>query len=509
MAQGNLGHDGPRRAAHRVSGTLRTSGAVDEEGSTVLEGVSACALLLLALVLGGGTRSDLFTDLLIQFAAIPVLLLALYRQSSGLRNLPRDWLLLVAMLASLPLLFLIPIPSAVFAWLPGRDGIAAMQSTHGIAIPWARPLSLNPTATLAALRALLPALALALLVPQLDHAWRQRLLYLVILAGVFSVPLGLAQVNGGAPSPLRFYVPTNVHDAVGLFANRNHFAALLVSGLALVGVFLVDELARARSSSDYGRLRLVIWAMLAAVLIFGLALSKSRAGVGLGVVAMGACAWLAWRQLGARALRWIAIGAGLVLLLGFQVGFLWMVERAQQLFAGDHRWQIMGASLDLARDFAWIGVGPGAFPAAYAAYEPIAIVGPKIVNHAHNDWLEWWLEIGLLLPLIAIVFARWLFARSREVLGTIVRFAPASGTAPVKDSHAAQSYIQGAWLVIFLAILHAAFDYQLRTTTDLCVFAICCGCLVPRPGRIPVRPPRSSPQLVAVRIESVADGQSA
>jgi|CXWL01.1.fsa_nt_gi O-antigen ligase len=496
MARSGWVVHGPRRAAHLVSGQSEPVAAASAEvRATNAEGIAAAFLMLLALVFGGGTRNYLFTDLAVQFAAIPVLVFALSRQGSVLAHAyMRDWLLLIGVILSLPVLFLLPFPSFVWAWLPGRNAIAAMQTAHSLADSMFKPLSLDPTATWAVLRALLPALALALLVPQLDHAWRRRLLYLVILAGVFTVPLALAQMNGGPHSELRFYFPTNPQDAVGLFANRNHFAALLVSGLALVGVFLVEDLARPAVRADFGRLKLATWILLAGVLIFGLALSRSRAGVGLALLAMAVCAWMAWRQLGRRALPWIAVGGTVALLLGFHVGFVWIADRAQQFFVGDQRWQILGASMSLAREFGWLGVGPGAFPAAYAAYEPIAVLGPRIINHAHNDWLEWWIELGLLLPLIALVFGRWLLGRVRALVAS-------------QDAGGLHLYQHGPLLVVVLAIIHAAFDYQLRTTTDLCVFVLCCACLVPNRQQALTRPSRPNPRLASVRSEDVPDEQ--
>lgn len=496
MARSGWVNHGPRKAAHLVSGRPEPAlvTPVDMRATTAA-GVVASLLLLVALILGGGTRNYLFTDLAVQFAAIPVLVFALHRQwADGFYPQMRDWLTLLAVVIGLPLLFLLPIPSFIWAWLPGRDAIASMQNAHSVGASIFKPLSLDPTATWAALRAFIPALALGFLVPQLDHAWRRRLLYLVVLIGVFTVPLGLAQLNGGPHSELRFYLPTNPQDAVGLFANRNHFAALLVSGLALVGVFLVEDISRPSVRADFGRLKLATWLLLAGVLIFGLALSRSRAGVGLAFVAMAICAWMAWRRLGKRALPWIVVGGSIGLLLGFQVGFVWIADRAQQFFVGDQRWQILGASMSLASEFGWLGVGPGAFPAAYAAYEPIEVLGPRIINHAHNDWLEWWIELGVLMPVVALVFGRWLLGRLRTLLS-------------MQDAGGLHFYQFGPLLVVVLAVIHAAFDYQLRTTTDLCVFVLCCACLVPSSQQAQARAPRPSPRLAAVRSEDVPDEQ--
>ena len=49
----------------------------------------------------------------------------------------------------------------------------------------------------------------------------------MLAVGVLSVLVGLIQVAQGQESPFRFFAITNPTEAVGFFANRNHFAALL------------------------------------------------------------------------------------------------------------------------------------------------------------------------------------------------------------------------------------------------------------------------------------------
>ncbi len=493
MLHGVISKHGPRDAAHVVSEDTQLPRRATQIVGGNADGVVCALLLLLALVFGGGTRPDLFSDLIVQLAAVPAIIFALARgRLAQLIDLQRSWVLLISLVVVVPLIFLLPLPIAVWQGLPGRAELLDAQRVAGLSHGYLRALSLDTTATWAALRALLPGIAIALLAPQLDDRWRRRLLMLVVLGAVFTVPLGLAQLNGGAISPLRFYVPTNVLDAVGLFANRNHFAALLVSSLLLTAGFLLEELSDKRAVAARFRLRALIFVLIGCVLLFGLALSRSRAGLGLAGLGLIGVAILGWRIAGRRMLPWIIGGAFLALILVFQVGFVWIIERIGQLFAGDHRWLILSASLDLARDFAWVGVGPGGFPAAYAAFEPITAVGAKIVNHAHNDWLEWWIEAGFVLPLVALAFAMWLRSSSVILFNAIAAKAPD------------QLYRQGAWLAVIVGILHAGFDYQLRSTTNLCVFVLCCACLVQRPpSRAHV--PKARPRLHAVPAIAASD----
>lgn len=472
---------GPHNAALRVSGNHAAQRA---PGLPAGSGVHASVLLAylgLVLLLGGGTRNHLLTDLVLQLLAVPILAMTLLPWLRASTNSSvRDWLLLLVAFCLLPMLHLMPLPGELWAMLPGRSDIVADIAALGLpSLGW-QPLSLDPGATQAGLRALLPGLAVALLLPMLDHAWRRRCLYMVIAAAVVSVPIGVAQLQGGPQSELRFYTPTNVHDAVGLFANRNHYAALLYSALALALVFLLGDLKRVDLRPGMRPLRMLLWALVAVALVIGLATTRSRAGMLM--VALGALAVsvLALRAHGRKALPWLLGGAVLVLALIVHLGLDWILERAQQLWSGDHRLTIMAASTGLAAEFGWLGVGPGAFPVAYAAYEPLELIGAKIVNHAHNDWLEWWLEIGLLLPLMGLLVGGWLWRRLRN------------GHGPL------HVYAQGALLVLLLNLIHALFDYQLRTSTMMVVVVLCCACLLP--GR---DPPHKSPPGMRPRLRPV------
>ena len=53
------------------------------------------------------------------------------------------------------------------------------------------------------------------------------LCWLILGLGAVSLLLGFLQMTQGPASDLRFYEVTNPSEAVGFFANRNHFAALL------------------------------------------------------------------------------------------------------------------------------------------------------------------------------------------------------------------------------------------------------------------------------------------
>jgi O-antigen ligase len=409
-----------------------------------------CAMLLaMGLTFGGGTANNLISDLLVQLLAIAVLVWGLQRlEWTALARSQRQLLGVMACLMAVPVLQLIPLPTAFSSLAPGRAEIFAGRAAVGLVQPTFAPWSLDPGATLAAFRSLLPAAALAVLGLQLSAAWLKRLTMLVVLLALVMVPLGIAQVAQGAQSELRPYVPTNVHDAVGLFANRNHYAAFLVTALVFVMAHLVHR-DPYRSAGSTRVLQQLGWLIAGAMLLVGIMLSRSRAGValaGLAVTAFLVIAFLRRREDPA-TFRWLfgfALAGGL---MAFQFGFSAIADRLSQ--SGDYRLQLLPAVLDLAKSFAWLGSGLGSFASTYAAHEPIEVLGAKILTHAHNDWAELWVELGFLLVPLTVLVGAWLWSRGREIL-------------PRAVDH---SLHFSGFLIIFLLCLHSLVDYSLRTTS--------------------------------------------
>ena len=53
------------------------------------------------------------------------------------------------------------------------------------------------------------------------------------------------------------------------------------------------------------------------------------------------------------------------------------------------------------------GAGIGAFDRVYRAIEPLSFVTPRYFNHAHNDYLELWLEAGWMAAVAMLALALW------------------------------------------------------------------------------------------------------
>lgn len=421
------------------------------------------AVLALALLLGGGTRNFLLSDLLVQFAAVGALAYGLFRlRWQLLQPEVRRLVVLLLLVVAIPLIQVVPVPAALVGWLPGRAEVYSGLDSLGVPAPAFRTWSLDPNATLASVRSLLPAAALLVLAVQIDPKWRSRMVGLVMSAAVLMVALGVAQVAQGSGSGLRFYTPTNAHEAVGLYANRNHYASFLV--VALICVFGgVIRHGTARTPPNQRALHMLGWLLMSAILMLGVFLARSRSAVGLAAVMsaiMLILAFISGKQLRG-ATRWlpiIVIAAGLV---AVEFGLDRIAARFGNL-EGGQRTDVLPHVLELTRRFAASGTGVGSFPAVYEAYAPVADLGPKIVNHAHNDWAEIWIDVGLPALLVLGLFARWVWQRLQEL-----RVDWGNGQRENAER------LVGALILLSLC-LHSLLDYPLRTTSLSCVFVLAC-----------------------------------
>src|SRR5262245_6641118 len=253
--------------------------------------VSCAAFLAACLTLGGGTSVGFLSDALLQLLAIPVLLVCLWRLLDVTSSAKHArWELLFCLgVVLVPLLQLVPLPPRLWTALPNREPLAATFELLERAVPWA-PISVSPRATWLSAMSLLPPLAVFLGTLLLSYRERRHVSIVVLAVGILSVFLGLSQVAQGPKSALRFFEITNQTEAVGFFANRNHFAALLYALTLIAAVWVAEAAAplnaqRARLDAAW---MLAVAASMAVlvVILAGQAMTRSRTGLVLTIVAL-------------------------------------------------------------------------------------------------------------------------------------------------------------------------------------------------------------------------------
>jgi O-antigen ligase len=421
---------------------------------------SAVCTLGLALTLGGAARSP--GDFVVELSALLTLGLACrVLPRTPLTPAARGGIILAAVAFALPLVQLLPLPASLAGALPGRADLA--RELASIGADGLSHASLATTLTERSLWALLPGVALFAAGLALPPAWRQRLLALVVTFALASVVLGFAQVAGGPNSSLRFYEFTHATDAVGFFANRNHFASLLYVALVLGVSLLAVHWRRGTSRPLHG-------ALGATVVVFclvGLGLARSRMGLLLGMLAMvGAAAILTASSsaTGRVARRWALATTTIGVLAVVQISLYGILNRLQADPLDDARWTFFANTRALATAYAPVGSGLGTFVAAYQSSQTPQQQQSFFANHAHNDYLELALETGW--PAIGwmVAFALW------WLWCTVAAWRHTSSSALLA---------RGASLALGLLMLHATVDYALRTEAMLAVAGLLCAVLLP------------------------------
>jgi O-antigen ligase len=192
--------------------------------------------------------------------------------------------------------------------------------------------------------------------------------------------------------------PSPFQDIWGPFLNRNNFAAFLELALP---VALWLAITRDRSYA---------W-MAAAMLAAGMA-SASRAGSVL--LAAESVAVFAIRPDARKAMA--SFGVAAVLLIAIAgVGHL-----TSRIFEPDplrYRREMARSAVAMIRERPWTGFGLGTFATVYPQYA--SFDAGAMVDHAHNDWLEWASEGGIGFAAAWAVLAAAMLRRVRRSVWSI------------------------------------------------------------------------------------------
>lgn len=420
---------------------------------------------LLIVVVGGASRADSQAQIFargfsVAFAA--VVLAFARREHFGRVSTP---LLFLAALASFMLLQLVPLPASIWESLPGRAEFSLLMQRAGVP-EVARPLSLDPDATLNSLWALLPALACLLILSEVSERDRDRLAMLLVGVAFVSGLIGVLQISSGSPS-LYFYRITNQGAAVGLFANRNHQGLLLALALPLLVRFALTH------SEDLRRRWVAIG--IAAFMVPLIVVTGSRAALLVGLLGSVAAYFAIGgarrvpaaptrRRRRGRARRQAPVlVAAAAAILVFAMALSSRAESVQRLFSEDVSQEIRLRLFEPLVALGWkyfpVGAGFGSFVPLYQMHERPSDLSLSYLNHAHNDLLELYIEAGLPGLLLLLCFALW------------------AGRASFRcwtASERTEGVIFGrlASIMIGMVALASLADYPLRTPTLSVVFAL-------------------------------------
>lgn len=418
--------------------------------------LSICALLLIAIALGGGGGRYGLANLMVQFTALGLLtffrdaFLGFWRAAHPVLSL-----LLVGTLA-IPVLQLVPLPEGVWTTLPGRE-LAIDARVAADRMGWA-PASLDSSRTLVALTGLIVPLTVLTVGSAIE---RDRLFWLgwiVVAMGLVNVGLGIGQALSSDPTP-SFYPETPMPGVLfGTFANRNSTGLFLVCALTFAALLPAPR---------EGPFALPLRLGICVVLLLGIILTKSRTAFALSALPiLLACARFAYARIAsssnanARVWRLLQIfAAALVIALTVVSLFSAAPGRLGDTIArfddGTSRSYIWEDSLYAAERYWPVGSGVGTFDEVFQIDESLENLTARRAGRAHNDYIEVAIESGVagLFMIIAwLVVVGWFTWRARL---------------------SSQRWIAWAGSAILLAIaLQSITDYPLRNQAMLAVGAL-------------------------------------
>jgi putative inorganic carbon (HCO3(-)) transporter len=350
-------------------------------------------------------------------------------------------------------------PSSTHAGGAPQDVLNSGMAVAG-SVRFTLDLSASLTAWLKSLANVLLFLLTLLLVDS-----RQRLkalAFVLVLSGLGQAVYGslaLAAAGGGV--------------AHGTFVNRNHYAAYLVLCLSVGIGLLVASMGRPAGTVSWRqRLRHIGTLILSgkaplriflANMVIALVLTHSRMGNAsflASLLVTGTVALFLMKEMPRPETLLIASLIVIdIVMIGSWVG----IERVKERIAGttlaqESRDEFGLYSLRMWRDYPLFGAGAGSYASVFPRYRE-GEAGRGLLEHAHNDYLEFLAEYGILgavLPAGVVLLALW---------NAII-------TLHTRRSQFARGIGFGALMAITAMLIHATVEFNLQIPAYAATFLV-------------------------------------
>lgn len=386
------------------------------------------SVLFLSLLIGGGTASGLYTETLIEIAALISAAAILSRPSQ--QAIPRAVLWLLALVVAVFCFQVVPLPATLLEGV--RPGVL-------LADPWLdggsrlRFVSVGVGRTVECMLYFVAAAVFFLAVLRLRAEQVYGLLPFFFMGMICNSLAAAIQYSLSDTVAIEGLLPFTIN--AGLFANQNHFSALLFVSIPFVvyyGLFRGHLLS--------GALGLVTLLLL-------LLAAGSRAGIliGLVITAISIVFLSARSRIGGYGILAVFIGLSI-----YTIG-AWAKIDAKVVDPAFGRAEFARTTIEGIEQNWTTGVGFGAFQKVYQIHEKGSMIFKSYVNHAHNDYLELALEGGLPVILLMVAYAVLLSASSAVIRGEPLQKA--------------------AFLSLAFLLVHSLVDYPLRTAALAMTFA--------------------------------------
>jgi O-antigen ligase len=430
----------------------------------------APAYLFACLILGGSAQG-IWANMLLQLGGLAVVAWAAFeRGDRPLARAARHLLILAIAFIALVALQSVPFGATTWERLGPRHSIGQGFALLGLRAP-AEPMSLAPALALDSLLRIIPPLALFCAMVRL-RAYRSQWLAVALIAGTLAgIALGALQVASAASpvTPWYLYADTNIGKGVGFFANADHMASLLVITIP----FLAAIIAAGKTANLQRYSAIVTTCIgLGVAILVGVALNGSLAGYGLVLPVIAASTLIVLPP--ASRLRFWVVALAAVLVIGAVTAMEATAIGsgrigAHAMSAAQSRTELAATTSRAAVDFMPFGSGLGLFRSVYTLYESPEQVTTTYVVHAHDDYLEVALELGVAGIVLMLLFLAWWAIAVWRVWRT-----------PERGPFARAAAIASAAVLI-----HSLVDFPLRTAAIAACFGMCLALLADSRGAPP------------------------
>lgn len=338
-------------------------------------------------------------------------------------------------------------------------------------------LSIIPSHTLQKGLELLSYILLGFLIIKTVRKWRQikRVFSVLIVMGVFEAFYGLFELYNKNPRILFYKKIYYLDSATGTFVNRNHFSGYLemliplalglviarIDLFSLAGLRWKEKILRL---SERGFSTTLLIGLAVILMSLGIIFSKSRSGIfllvftfilffGLTMIYFGRA-----KQQKKGINNFLTVVFLIVTFISLFIGIDATLERfAMDKLLREERPAVWANTIGIFRDSPLFGTGFGTFNYLYPAYEDSEQFARY--THAHNDYLEYLAELGILG--FVLIIGGIIFLLINSFLAWQVRKHPG-----------VKGLALGGMIAVICMLIHSITDFNLQIPANMMLFSV-------------------------------------
>ena len=298
----------------------------------------------------------------------------------------------------------------------------------------------------------------------------KQLLTIIVLSGTFQAVYGSLQAMSSNELSWVFEVH-NSTIATGGFIYKNHFANFLLLCLSMGIGLLVANLTQHSAGSTREKIRNIVSALIEgkavirialALMVIGLVMSRSRMGNAAFFISMtitGIFAFIYFKQR-SKGLTVLLISLFIIdtFILGAWFGLDKVKNRIEQTsLSQETRDEVNIYGLELIKKYPLMGTGAGSF---YTVFPMVKGDDIKLFyDHAHNDYLQFSIEYGLLMTLL---LATLVFASLWQAIYTMRN----------RKNNLMKGTAFGCMMAIIGMLIHITVDFNLQAPANAVYFVL-------------------------------------